>query len=248
MTNGYMPRSDHAAAMWMQIFANGIVEHADEFDVSPVEAARVQTAVSAFVDLFTVADQTAIRTSVIVEQKDLARRAAELVIRPIYTRIKSDPTIESPTLLSIGVRPINAKRSRINAPDTAPSLMVRDVTMVSHVLVYNEPGMRSLRAKPKGVVGFQLFRSLREDANGPQMLPTYFATYTRNPVVIFLYANEDLKTATYVGRWINRRGETGPWSNRVSQRISCGSPGISSASPLISKQNQTGDLQTRTAA
>lgn len=225
MANGYMPRADSAALSWMRSFSQRLAGQPGVYGVTAGEVASVGEAVAAFAAALTVASAPGTRTVVTVSAKDEARTVAESACRPIYARIKCATTISDEDKFRAGVRPINPARTRIGPPQDVPVLGLVDVTAHSHVLGYASEQSPSRRAKPFGATGLQVFRTLREGSQ-PQGESRYVGTFSRNPVRIALSAEDDLKMAMYTARWINRRGEVGPWSNPVMVRISCTVPNL----------------------
>lgn len=138
---------------------------------------------------------------------------------PVYFQIKNDPTLAAGEQVALGVRPINRARSRIGAPVSSPVLFVADDRVGVHLLTYVDETSRSRVAKPTGTIGLQVARHLGAGPARSIDDLTYLATYTRSPARI-LYSNaDDLKIATYAARWIDRRGQTGPWSSPVVRRV-----------------------------
>ena len=125
--------------------------------------------------------------------------------------------------------PPGGARSRIGGPTEAPAIWVSANLGHAHVIKYENPGHLGT-AKPGSAVGIQIFRALiPSDAGrfgvpangGPVGAPEYVGTFTRNPIRVPCSHHDDLKYATYVARWITRRGLVGPWSAAVSERVNC---------------------------
>lgn len=226
---------------FMRNFAGKIVERPAVYKVAPQEAAGVSAAVEGFAEALRVCNVPETRTSLAILRKDDLRAEAERMCRPIYLRIKVDPTIGGEDKFSAGVRLPMSPRSRIGAPNSAPLLKLVANLGFAHVITYGNPEHLGT-AKPRGAIGIQVFRtlssrgagrmgapatsgdSLSDDSTGA---PDYVGTFTRNPIRIPCFQRDDLKLATYVARWITRRGLVGPWSAPVSERVNCTSPSLS---------------------
>lgn len=209
MANGYMPRADAAAVQFMCRFVDALRERPAVYRVSSDELAALEQAVGQFVQAFSVASNPVTRTKPAITTKDERRLSAELACRPIYLRIKVDPEISDADKIAAAIRPVNASRRRTAPPSEKPSIQLQSLTTSSHVLVWMGG------AKPRGAVGLQLFRSLSQDDDETPVAPEYLGTYSRNPIHISYHREDNRKLATYIARWIDRRGRTGPWSNRV---------------------------------
>jgi len=233
MANGYMPRKDQDARAWLINFAQQLGERPSVYKVSTAEADAVREGVDAFDAALQKASGPDTRTSLAVLRKDEARLAAELACRGIYLRVKFDPTIPDADKFVLGVRLVNASRSRIAPPDSPPELQAIANLTHAHVLRYANPGHLG-QAKPTCAVGIQIFRQLVVPGFGsspvrqkeePSPLE-YAGTFTRNPISIPYTAKDDLKLAIYVARWITRRGLVGPWSRPVSVRVASAVPNV----------------------
>lgn len=123
------------------------------------------------------------------------------------------------------IRPLQNRPDRrgagkpIDCPQTAPLLMVLGGDLGTHTLRYADSWRVDRGAKPFGARALELaivttdhhHAALDEDARRER--------FTRNPVVIEFEKCDDGKVATYYGRWVGARGETGPWSIPQSFRI-----------------------------
>ena len=100
----------------------------------------------------------------------------------------------------------------------------------THVIAYENPGHLGT-AKPRDSVGIEVFRALTPGGARPISVSpidrgataalAYVGTFTRNPIRVPCSHHDDLKYATYVARWITRRGLVGPWSDAVRERVNC---------------------------
>ncbi len=223
MANGYMPRKDMDARAWLSNFANQLGEQPAVYKVSPAEVDAVREAVDAFAAALVVAQALLTRTGPAVFAKDEARRAAELACRPIYLRVKIDSLIADADKIVLGVRPVNPRRTRIAAPDSAPTLALSGLTASAHILRYDNPGHIG-SAKPTGAMQLQLFRALTDGRPPASDEFHYLLAATRNPIRIEYGCADDLKLATYQARWVTRRGKVGPWSNLLRVRIAIMAP------------------------
>jgi len=220
MANGYMPRKDIDARAWLINFAQQLGERAGDYKATRVEVNDVRDAVDRFVNALQVVLAPETRTSLAVLRKDQARLAAELTCRPIYLRVKVDPTISDDDKFILGVRPINPHRSRIAAPQTPPELQLAAMAFSGHVLTFSDFDS-SRRAKPFGATQLQLFRRFADQPGEAMQL---VGCFTRWPVRIEYDTSDNGRTAVYQARWMTRRGEVGPWSRELSAPVVAISP------------------------
>ncbi len=220
MANGYMPRADSEAFNWMTTFAKEISNHPERYKITAPAIMQLNEAVNGFRNAYLKATDPQTRTTSAVNGKDTARKNAEEVIRPIYNQIKMDTTIGDDDKINAGVRPINSSRTRIAAPSTVPTLYLKEAGPGVHILSFSDQSSSYRIAKPAGAVGLQVMRLLSDRPIESEKELTYFQTFTRNKNRITYTWADDLKIATYAGRWITRKGEVGMWSKPVSLRVS----------------------------
>jgi hypothetical protein len=180
------------------------------YHVTPGEAVVVADAYQRFADAYMRAANPETRTASAVVAKDAARAQAEWTCRPFYARIKSDPAIADDAKIDIGVRPINPHRTRIGPPTSTPLISIQNVTLNIHTLSVRDSDTPSRMHKAPGAVQVQLFGAIGDGAP-----PRFIGSYSRTPITITYSPADNGKTVTYSARWINRRGETGPWSQPV---------------------------------
>lgn len=129
--------------------------------------------------------------------------------------MKSD---ESVTLRSGRLaRSTSSQGISVPTPGTAPSVSVLTPGGCQHVIVFAHSGPRGSR--PAGSSGAEIYIAVGKKR--PESLTAFrFAAWaTRSPHTLS-FANEDAgRTAHYLLRWINAKGECGPWSEMVSAVI-----------------------------
>jgi hypothetical protein len=205
--NGYMPRKDVEALNWVRYFSNGLTDRPAMYRVTADEAAAVAAAYLLFADAYAQVVPLEMRTASAVSAKDAARARAESACRPLYARIKSDPTVADSDKILIGVRPINSARTRIGPPASMPLISLVMVTLDGHMLLVRDAETPSRMRKADGAVQVQLFGAIGDGATSQ-----YIGSYSRPRITIRYPQTANGQSVTYCARWINRRGEVGPWS------------------------------------
>lgn len=89
----------------------------------------------------------------------------------------------------------------------------------THTLLYGDSSTPDSAAKPFGARALELLIVLSDHHAAPLDEHARRERFTRRPVVIKFEKGDDGKVATYYGRWVGARGESGHWSLPVSFRI-----------------------------
>lgn len=215
----YIPERDHCAGSWMKNFANQLVNQPEVYRTTPSEAAEIAALVHAFRTSVAVVHSPRTRTPIACEQKRVARKAAERLIRPAAQRIRVDPTISSQAKVNIRITLPSKRRRRVAPPEGSPLLIAKAMdTGLLRVLTTDR--ISGKRAKPDGVIGLQLFERVcprNADPKSRDTLPWRFVdVFTRSPFLYMPRIEAAGDEVSLTGRWVTRRGERGPFSQPIS--------------------------------
>lgn len=154
--------------------------------------------------------------------KDAARAALERQLRPITNFIQTYPATTDADRATIGITVRDTSPTPAPAPTSRPLALVDVGGRLTHRLRLVDESTPTRRGKPAGVLGAEVWVKL-VDADQPA--PTdpaalTFLTMTTKPSFRAEFkAGQGGKTAVYMARWINTRGEKGPWSEVTSATV-----------------------------
>lgn len=150
------------------------------------------------------------------QNKDAARRDLEAQARPITSFVQGYPKTTDADRATIGITVRDTEGTPTPTPTTRPQALVQAGQRLTHTLRLTDESTPTRRARPKGVLGAEVWVKL-VDAGTPA--PTdpaalAFLTMATKPSITTEYrAADGGKTAVYMLRWVNTRGEKGPWSD-----------------------------------
>ncbi len=154
------------------------------------------------------------------ETKDNSKDAAQDVVRPFVRAKQENSAVLPETKLAGGVPVRDTTRSPIPAPTTPPVITRVDTSQrLRHIIHWSDSTTPTSKAKPSGAHGAEI----RVKIGGPP--PTgpdeceFIALDTATPHLIEFDAADAGKTAHYMLRWVNAKGDPGPWSATVSATI-----------------------------
>ncbi len=178
----------------------------------------LQDAVDSWNGAYAAAANPATRTAVAVSRKDDALEALTDLLRTIYDDIPASAlTAADRATLGLAER---AAPTQAPIPSTAPIATVDTSARLQHTLSFADESTPGSRAKPGRVRGCQIWVAV-----GGATAPAdpkdyrYLATDTATPYVAHYDGADGGKTAHYILRWENTRGECGPWSPSVAATI-----------------------------
>lgn len=215
----YIPSNDAEFNTWQTNFLDYVnanlaalgLEHAD---LTPFGAAQTgwATAYTAHV----AAQATAQGAS---QTKKSARESYEQLLRVLVKRLQSQPNVSDAHRAGMGVSIRETTRTPLGAPETRPVATIDTNQRLRHTINFSDETTPSRRAKPAGVLGCEVYVKVGDPAPIDPSELKFLATDTATPYVAIYDGAKGGKTAHYMLRWVNRKGETGPWSQTVSATI-----------------------------
>lgn len=214
-----LPTTDEAFGSFCTVFAAEYV--ANPFDLDAVfPPAAITSSASAFNLALANASDPSTRTAVTVALKNDARAATSALIRPVIRGLVSlyrAGSVTGSQLEAFGIRIPDITPSRIEAPATVPVLgVIASVPGTTRLRLYDSGLGADTRKKPYGVVGCEIYRGYGPSMPGNGEGLGFVAVATRTPYTITNEVAQQGETMYLFGRWINTRGERGPWSLGVS--------------------------------
>jgi hypothetical protein len=218
------------------VFSRGIAERPEAYGVSPDDAAEAARIVAEMDAAMFAASNPATRTPLTLEAKARCVKAAVSFFRPLATFIRHNPRVSVADLAAIGLPP-KAEKRRVPPPTTVPLLAIRRVIAGGHEIEVADSSDPGRRGKPQDVRGLELFvaYSPHHGGHGEALsLDTIIKngrvhSILARKVSAVIHPNDRVGSmANYAGRWINGRGEAGPFSQPV--RMLLAMPGESSLS------------------
>lgn len=214
----YIPTSDAEFSAWLNNFIKYADAHLAELglvaaDITPLSAAA--TAFNTAVEN-SVAAQAAAKGT--LATRDSARDTAEGLARPLVQLLQASPKVQNSDRQSLGLNVRSTSRTAVSAPTTRPVATIDTRQRLQHTISFGDEATPGSRAKPDGVIGCEVWVKVGTAPADPSEL-TYLATDTKTPYTAVYDGADAGKTAHYMLRWVNRRGERGPWSQTVSATI-----------------------------
>ncbi len=218
----YIPRPDGEFSAWADqyfsaVYAWWVNRGLDPKDLGELEK-RIETWRIAYP--LHVSAQAAAESA--RRSKDEARAALEREIRPVTNFVQSYPGTTAAERAEMGITVRPPRGAPAQTPVTRPLALVESRQRLTHQLRLVDESTPTRRAKPAGVLGAEVWVKL-VDADTPA--PTdpaalTFLTMTTKPSFRAEFkAGEGGKTAVYMARWVNTRGERGPWSDVTTATV-----------------------------
>ena len=219
MANDYIPRGDAEFNGWLANFityanANLVNLGLVAGDMTPVTTARTTWNSKYPAHIAAAAAAVSAR-----EGKDAARVGVEAAVRPLVRRLQASASVDNSERAALGITVPDKEPSPVGPPTTRPVVTVDASQRLQHTIDFTDETTPTRRAKPAGVIGAEI--GVKVDGP-PPVDPgelTFLAVDTRAPYTRDYDGAQGSKPAHYMLRWVNSRGETGPWSETATATI-----------------------------
>jgi hypothetical protein len=206
----YIPAKDSRLVPWSANFTLRIEANAVAWGISADEVAALRTANDSFAALQEQADGPA-RTSIIVGEKNAARKTLEGIIRTLARFRLKNPIITDTERLELGLHVHDSRPATILPPRTRPKLDLNVVDFRRLKVIFRDMGSSS-KAKPYGVTGAVIIYAVLDAPPANHSALTRSVLATRTPHILEFTEEERGKTVYVAICWQNEKGQRGTWS------------------------------------
>ncbi len=218
----YMPRPDGDFAAWANHYYEAVSKFYESQGFDQDLLAALKKALETWNAQYPAHVAAQQRAEGARQAKDAARAALEKEVRPVTNFVQGYPKTTNADRAEMGITVRDTSPSPAPAPSSRPLALVESGQRLTHQLRLVDESTPTRRARPAGVLGAEVWVKL-VDADQPA--PTdpaalTFLTMTTKPSFRAEFkAGEGGKTAVYMARWVNTRGEKGPWSEVTTATV-----------------------------
>jgi hypothetical protein len=213
----YIPQKDAELVPWGANFTAGVVENATEWDIPAEDVTELQTANDDFAELQAKADSPA-KTSIIVAEKNTARKRLEAIIRKLVGFRLKNPVITDAQRVALGLHVRDTTHTPVPVPTTRPEIDIDVLDVRRLKIVFHDMGSAS-KAKPYGVNGAVILYAVLDTPPADISALTRSVLATRTPHILEFTEEERSKTVYIAICWQNEKGQRGPCSEIESAII-----------------------------
>lgn len=218
-SSDWLPSTDADLDSFAQNFNTLITAAPATYGLVAGDATAFDPIADAYTSALATATNPPTRTSVTIAAKDTARFNVKASLRELAAKVQASPTVTDGAKTALGLTVRDLLPTPIPAPATFPLLSIVKATPLAMDLRFADSETPDSRSKPADVTGMELFvEASTTPITDPEQID-YEAVVTRNPVPVTFAAGDVGKTAYIAGRWINAKGDRGPWSSIVSMTV-----------------------------
>lgn len=224
----YIPRKHEKFRRWAFVFTGRLAQNPAAAGITPEIAAQLTAAYALFSERYDLAQMPSQRTPYAIRAMNIARKSLESMCRTYAQKIKNDPMVSDEVKFALPLHLGRKRRRHVSAPTTRPMLMINGSKSGQHTIRFHDDESGPANRKPRGAASLQLFAYVADRMGMNYDAAEYVGTYTRQPIRVNWPIETAGKTINYIGRWVNARGEEGPWSNVASMQIAFGGAALAS--------------------
>jgi len=194
-----------------------VTANATRLGISAANKTTLQAAYTAWNTAYPLTQNPDTRTSTNIDNKNIADDNLQTIMRSIFGDIADSAlTTQDRNTLHLPERSANTPAP---VPTSAPVATIDTGNRLEHSISVVDENTPTSRAKPDGVRGCQIWEKIGAPAPVSASDLIFVAETTKSPFLNHFNGADAGKMVYYWFRWVNTRGEVGPWSAMVSATI-----------------------------
>ena len=216
----YIPQNDAEFNLWQASLIEFAESRQSDWGVSPDDLAVLKDKQNVWTAAFAKASNKQNRTSADVQAKDDAREPYVKDLRSFIAQwLANNSKVSNSDRGRMGLTVKSGTRTPVPAPLTLPIGNIDFSIRRQHTISYSDEATPRSKAKPAGVHGCEIWMKIDGAAPVDASELGYVATDTSSPYTVNFEGKYAGKTVYYWLRWVNTRGEHGPWSSAISALV-----------------------------
>lgn len=219
MPKDYIPKSSSARAEWLDNFVTTLAADKARFNLTDAELADLTTANTDFQTANSELAEALNNYNAKLAARNTAETAAISKARSRVRQIQANPNITDTERATLRLTLRDTEPTPMSVPQSFPVVVVDNSKRLRHTLKYFDSDTPTSRARPANSTGAEVARYIgTPPPTGPEQFQRLDES-RRSPYMLEYTGADVGKTAYYMLRWVNSRGEKGPWSETVSATI-----------------------------
>lgn len=152
--------------------------------------------------------------------KDASRAGYVSLIRALVRRLQASADVDDAERAALGITVPDTDPTPIGPPTTRPIVSVRCDQRLQQTIDFMDETTPTRKAKPPGVLGAEIWVKVGDPPPvDPDTDLRFLGLDTRTPYVAGYSGADGSQMAHYMLRWVNSKGDKGPWSETASATI-----------------------------
>lgn len=216
----YIPSIEADLNVWQFNLIEFITANATAWGIPPEEVAALKASQARWTAAYDKASNKQNRTAADVQTKNDARASFTKDIRDMVQQwLARNSKVTDADRVKMGINVRTGSHTSTPAPETFPIGTIDFSIRMQHSITFYDQMSAHSNAKPEGVSGCEVYMKIGGDAPKSVDEMHFQGTCSASPYVVKFTAAQAGNTVYYWLRWVNRKGETGPWSTVISAMI-----------------------------
>jgi len=213
----YIPQNDAEFNLWQANMVEIIASNLENWVITADDFNTLTGLQENWAVAFAKASNKQNRTSADVLAKDDAREAYVKDLRNFVAQwLASNSKVSNSDRGRMGLTVKSGTRTPVPVPITLPVGNIDFSIRLQHTIQFADESTPRSKAKPAGVHGCEIWMKIDGNAPTDASELSYVATDTSSPYTSTFEGKHAGKIVYYWLRWVNTRGERGPWSSTIS--------------------------------
>lgn len=219
MAGDYIPAPDADFDNWQTGLLTYVAANRAALGVSTGDLTALTTAQTGWAGAYSTHQATQAQALSDRQAKDDARAAYVTLVRATVAQMQANPAVTDTQRAAMKITVPSAGRTPAATPTTRPVGKIDTSERLRHTLTFTDESTPTSRAKPAGVAACELWIFIGTTApSGPEAM--HLQAVDRSAPYLMEFDGADAgKTAWWALRWVNTKGDHGPWSATVNATI-----------------------------
>lgn len=216
----YIPKTDAEFNVWQFNIIDIVSENATAWGIPAEEITSLKAAQARWAAAYEKANNKQNRTAAdVTTKKEVGGDFIKEIRNTVQQWLARNPKVTDADRVRMDITVRSNSHTPVPAPESFPVGSVDFSLRLQHTISFFDQASAHSNAKPEGVAGCEIY--LKVDGEAPKSVEEmiFQGTCSASPFVVKFDASKAGKIAWYWLRWVNRKGETGPWSTTVSAMI-----------------------------
>ena len=215
----YIPAADAAFDTWAANFVTYVGANFAALGLGAVDIVAVVTAHATWTTDYPAHTTAQAAAQAARQTKDGTRATLETAIRSLTRTLQASSSVDDAERQALGITVVDTVATAAAVPVSRPVVTVDTSQRLRHLIAFADEATPTKKAKPAGVMGAELWVKIGDPAPVDPDELTFLSLDTRTPYTADYAGADAKKTAHYMLRWVNTKGEKGPWSETASATI-----------------------------
>ncbi|QEG21481.1 hypothetical protein [Mariniblastus fucicola] len=214
-----IPNSEADFLIWSKQFVSQVSANPELYFLEADRVTELETELAQYQTAFDDAVKARDESLAATRHKTTLRKAFENNTRVAAKMIQANDKVTDADREAAGVHVAKHSRTPVSVPTTFPVGFVMATDRLEHTLSFSDSDTPTRRARPAGATGCEVYLFVGDDTPQSASKYSFRMLATRSPQRITFTDEQAGKTANYLLRWVNSKGENGPWSQIISATI-----------------------------